>query len=202
MLDLLSWASHVHDSLLPYDHFRSGAVSPDRASCQSKEECAPKRFLNFQTGSHLPVRADRIKWKYPPTFDASPYLEPLLRKAFEEPELLRRPVGDWPKLPPARVHCTKAELLRPAEKCDLLGSVVIRPAHEIAWGEAVGLFCVAKSATHDRFIVNPVVSNSRSFTISRFSKTLAPGSLLTLLSLEPGVGFRFSADDLSDYYYS
>ncbi|CAE7699934.1 unnamed protein product [Symbiodinium sp. CCMP2592] len=52
----------------------------------------------------------------------------------------------------------------------------------VDWSEAVGIFSVAKSATHDR--------------------TLAPGCLLTLLSLEPQTALRFGADDLSDYYYT
>ena len=64
------------------------------------------------------------------------------------------------------------------------------------------LIGVKRSAAHDRLIVNPVVSNSRTRPISHFSRSLAPGSLLTLLSLATGVGFRYSADDLSDYCYS
>ena len=76
-------------------------------------------------------------------------------------------------------------------------SVLITPVADLSWNEAVGLFSVSKLAAHNQLIVNPV-SKSRSFTISRFSKSLAPGSLLTLLHLPPQVGFRFSADDLSD----
>ena len=100
------------------------------------------------------------------------------------------------------MHCDRKELLALANKWDTLGSVSITPASVIDWDEAVGLFCVNKSASHDRLIVNPVVSNSRSHTVSQFAKCLAPGSLLTLLSLDPHEGFRYSADDLSDYYYS
>ena len=186
-------------SVLPSDTDPQHTI--DQASARPRAACAPK-FLNFRAGSHLPVVADRIKWKHGPTFDPSPYLDPLLARAVAEPALLRRPSSEWPALPPARVHCSKQELLKLGEKWDRLGSVVLRSASEVDWDEAVGLFSVAKSAAHDRLIVNPVVSNSRSHTISRFSCSLAPGSLLTLLSLAPGVGFRFSADDLSDYYYS
>ena len=77
---------------------------------------------------------------------------------------------------------------------------MLNAASEVDWDEAVGLFCVSKSATHDRLIVNPTVSNSRCRTISQYSKSLAHGCLLTLLSLDRDFGFRCSTDDLSDYY--
>ena len=43
--------------------------------------------------------------------------------------------------------------------------------------------------------------NSRMFSVSNSTKELAPGSLLSLLHLEPDHMFRFQADDLSDFYY-
>ena len=202
IVDLVDWAAVLHEALLPYQHFKPASEGCSNAPSQHEDVSAPKRFINFQGSSHLAVHADRIKWRYAPSFDPCPYLDPVLRSAYTEPELLRRSPGDWPALPPARVHCSRQELLKLAQKWDDLGSLVITPVSELDWDEAVGLFSVGKSATHDRLIVNPVVSNSRSFTISRFSKSLAPGSLLTLLHLQPDLGFRFCADDLSDYYYS
>ena len=68
--------------------------------------------------------------------------------------------------------------------------------------EAVGLFCVPKDDTHDRLIVNPKTINSRMFSISSATRDLAPGSMLSLLSLEPGFAYRFNADDLTDFYYT
>lgn len=35
-----------------------------------------------------------------------------------------------------------------------------------------------------------------------YAKSLAPGALLTLLTLESHQSFRYRADDLSDYYYT
>ena len=93
---------------------RESARAFDQASVQSVAASAPK-FLNFRSGSRLPVVVDRIKWKHSPTFDASPYLDPLLARAFAEPALLRRPSNEWPSLPPARVRCSKQELLKLGE---------------------------------------------------------------------------------------
>ena len=40
------------------------------------------------------------------------------------------------------------------------------------------------------------------YSISRSTKELAPGCLLGLLHLAPDEVFRFSADDLTDFYYT
>ncbi|CAE7765217.1 unnamed protein product [Symbiodinium sp. CCMP2592] len=172
-LESHSWASQLHASFLPYEQHK--APKPDREFVSSPADgaCAPKQFLNFRAGGPLPVVADRIKWKYGPSFDPTPYLEPVVQRAFADPSLLRRPKHEWPALAPARLHCSKSELLKLAEKWDGFGAVRVMPACEVDWEEAVG-----------------------------YSKSLTPGSLLTLLHLEPGIGFRYCADDLSDYYYS
>ena len=49
----------------------------------------------------------------------------------------------------------------------------------------MGLFSVAKFAAHDRLNVNPVVSNSRTHTSSRLSRSLAPGNLFDASQLGP-----------------
>lgn len=65
-----------------------------------------------------------------------------------------------------------------------------------------GIFAVPKDYDHDRLIINPQNINSRMLSVSDFTKSLAPGSMLSLLSLEGSECFRFSADDLTDFYYT
>ena len=192
-VDLLDWAASLHSSFFPYEHPKASkppaaSAGPDHASCPREAVSAPQqpvRFINFRSGAALPVIASRIKWSSPPSFDPTPYLDPILEHAFANPEFLRKLEGEWPKLAPARIHCSRAELLKLVELWDKMGSVRITPAHRVDWDEAVGIFAVAKSAARDRLIINPCVANSRSHSISRFSKSLAPGCLLTMLSLEP-----------------
>ena len=64
------------------------------------------------------------------------------------------------------------------------------------------MFCVNKDADYDRMIVNPTVVNGRMFGLSDASKGLSPGWLLGSLHLDSGVGLRFHAADLSDFYHS
>ena len=214
MQDLLGWASNLHASLLPYDAPRprpptvaSRGFSPKTYSSdaelanQAEDTQAARQFIDFRTGGPLPMVAERVKWKCAPSFNPKPYLSPFLNLAYEQPDVLRRPSDQWPRMAPAKLHCSREEHLRLGRKLDEFGAVRVFNASLVDWPEAVGLFCVSKSATHDRLIINPTVCNSRSYTVSRYSKTLAPGSLLCLLHLGPTVAFRYSADDLSDYYY-
>ena len=60
----------------------------------------------------MPVKASRIKWKLAPSFDPRPYLtDPIIQQAFEDPEVLRRPKTDWPRVAKAKVHASKSEVL-------------------------------------------------------------------------------------------
>ena len=59
-----------------------------------------------------------------------------------------------------------------------------------------------KDPDFDRLIINPKVINSRMHSISDFTRSLAPGAMLGLLHLNPDDIYRFSADDLTDFYYT
>ena len=201
--DLTELASQLKHDLDPYSsHFKSRPKpvvrpEPSEHAC-SLGPVKPPRGLNSK-----PVQSSQVKWNSPPTFDAAPFLDDLLvRAAFLDPEVLRKSPEHWPAAQPARVHCSKAELLSLATRWDELGACMLLPVAEKDFSEAVGLFCVPKDKDFDRLIVNPVTINSRMHTVARATKELAPGCLLSLLHLEPHSMFGFSADDLSDYYYT
>ena len=121
-----------------------------------------------------------LKWEYPPSFKAEEFLDnELVRAAFLDPEVL--PL--WPKKTPARVQCTREELLALASRWDALGACTLIRASDKNFDEAVGLFGVPKDSKYDRLIVNPTVINSRMFKVSDATKSLAPGAMLGL-SLE------------------
>ena len=150
-----------------------------------------------------PVEAARVKWESTPSFNAVDFLpDPLVKAAFEDPETLRKPREMWPPPMPAKMHISKEEFLVLARKWDDLNACLLLPASDKDLTEAVGIFCVDKDNKHDRLIINPRTINSRMFTISQATKDLAPGCLLGLLSLRHHECFRFSADDLTDYYYT
>ena len=151
-----------------------------------------------------PVVASRVKWSLPPSFDPVPYLtDPLVKASYLDPDVLRAPSHEWPVLPPAHVHATKQQILELATKWDEHHALKIVCCSEVCAEEAVGCFCVPKDSEWDRFILNPVVVNSRTKAFSHYTKFLAPGSLLTLAHLPSDDSvLRMSAEDLSEMYYT
>ena len=151
----------------------------------------------------LPVVGSRIKWKCPPSFDPRPYLtDPLVLAAYEDPGILRKPPEFWSYRRPAVVHCPKDELLVLARRWDSFGALRVFPHNPLDYDEAVGLFSVGKDAHFDRLIINPTVYNHKSYSCNTFTRLLSPGWMLSLLHLAETDAFRFSAEDLTDYYYT
>jgi hypothetical protein len=126
----------------------------------------------------------------------------LVKAAYDNPDLLKKPQCEWVYRRPALVHCPRDELLVLARRWDALGALKVFKHDPDTFDEAVGLFAVSKDSSFDRLIINPTVANHRSYTCNSFTRTLAPGWLLSLLHLEPEDCFRYSAEDLTDFYYT
>ncbi len=171
----------------------------DHAACQHDPS-----YVSVPNVNNKPVIASRIKWKHPPSFDARPFLlDPIVASVYDNPDTLRKPSYQWPNKSKARVHCKRNELLELMKIWDAHGSLALFPCNEIDPQETVGLFAVPKDEDFDRLIINPpTVLNSRMMPYSNFTRKLAPGVLLGLLSLNDHESFRFCADDLSDFYYT
>ena len=211
--DLHSFFSDIHQA---FDAYSRPSHAPDFSPGQDvdleavkqrqsdHQECvrsAPSTRENICPAKE--VVASRIKWKLGPRFDPRPYLsDPVVRAAYDDPDVLRKDPSQWPVLPRAKVHCSKSELLALAAKWDALGACCLIPTHSVPREEAVGLFAVSKDTEFDRLIVNPTVINSRMHGRNAFTKTIAPGHLLSLLRLEQDEVLRVSSDDLSEFYYT
>ena len=98
------------------------SVCPARAAKPSTSDPVGVQ-VSMGTGMAKPVVADRIKWKLGPSFDPVPYLsDRLVKQAFIDPEILRKPSDQWPRRPRAKVHCSVGELWKLAQKWDALGA--------------------------------------------------------------------------------
>ena len=87
------------------------------------EPAPTKTNTNPLGAGSLPVQSDRVKWKHPPSFAAAEFLkDPLLKAAYEDPEVLRKPNSEWPPSRPAKVQCSKQEFLKLARRWDELGA--------------------------------------------------------------------------------
>ena len=202
--DLITIAQSLHHEFDSYGSHFLRRDRPDPPDSAPHSDCAfeTMKVKEKPLGSK-PVVASRVKWEYPPSFHAERFLDdPLCQSAFRDPEVLRKAPEDWSRSVPAKVHCSKSELLELATRWDNLGACDIVSKQDINWDEAVGLFCVPKDAKHDRLIINPTVVNGRMHSLNDATRNLAPGAMLSLLSLKDHEMFRFNADDLSDYYYT
>lgn len=206
--DLTSFLDLIHTSFDSYTRPRKGTPNSkkepkEHGSAQTAQGGTRPQVLSSNACSAMPVEAARIKWKLAPTFDPRPYLsDPIVRQAFDDPEVLRRPSSDWPKVAKAKVHASRAEVLALAEKWDSLGACQLTPCSTVNDIETVGLFAVPKDDAFDRLILNPTVVNSRSFSYSNFTRTLAPGYLMTLIPLAADEHLLISSDDLCEFYYT
>ena len=163
----------------------------------------PRVKVSSSACTAKPVIAERIKWKLAPSFDPRPYLtDEVVLKAFEDPDVLRRPEHTWPKLPRAKVHASRNEVLSLARKWDELGACRLVCCNQVKTIETVGIFAVPKDETYDRLILNPAVVNSRSYPYARFTKTIAPGYLISMIQLADNEHLLCSSDDLCEFYYT
>ena len=203
--------SILHDLHRAFDPYGKPPSKPDPPVPESEiprsqvSGAVPAFKRSFDAQACKPLKADRIKWKYPPSFDASASLvDPVATKAaFHDPDVLRLPPELWPSVAKAQVHASKTELLKLAHVWDRMGALHIFREDEISDPkECVGLFTVPKDESFDRLILNPVVINSRMQTLNTFTSFLSHGSQLCLLHLEPNELARCSADDPCEFYYT
>ena len=206
--DLTSFLESIQHSLNSYS--RRQKADPPEYEPQlgiSRQEQAvavtPETRVVSSSCSAKPVIAERIKWKLAPSFDPSPFLtDPIVRRAFDNPDALRRPKSDWPKLPRAKVHADRQQVFELAQKWDALQACRLVRCREVPAGEAVGIFAVPKDSEFDRLILNPTVVNSRCFPYASYTKTIAPGYLMSLIRVAPDENLLISSDDLCEFYYT
>ena len=187
-----------------------GLTCPAEPEEREQNEASNAHSLRRPATATLPsgigykrVEADRVKWLHPPTFDPNPFLtDPIVKAVFNDPDVLRLPRDQWPRLPPAQVHGTREDILALAEKWDRKQALRLIPVSEIDLSEAVGAFCIPKNTDFDRLILNPTVVNSRCCKYANFTRYLAPGSLACGIHLESGEYLRMCCDDLTDMYYT
>ena len=209
--DVCSFLKTIQTSFDSYCTPKHGTCNTDSYAPASAEDLNPDGAIpvnpeiriQSDTCTAMPVVAERIKWKLEPSFDPTPFLtDPVAQKAFLDPDVLRRPVADWPRLPRAKVHADRQEVFRLAEKWDKLGACQLVLAEKVDPQEAVGIFAVPKDNEFDRLIMNPTVINSRCYPYASFTKTIAPGYLMCLIRIADHENLVVSSDDLCEFYYT
>ena len=130
--DLSKLALQVLSDLDPYNtHFARREEHPKFDDVDLHHHCGAEtgETVKQPLNSSRPVVSERVKWNYGPSFEASEFLSnELIRAAFLDPEVLRKPAQEWGVEAPAKLHCDRTELLKLAQRWDDLGSCCLVPA--------------------------------------------------------------------------
>ena len=122
----------------------------------------------------------------------------MLEAGFRNPRVFQR----WPTPRRARVQGSRDVQRALYKKWDQVHSLHLIPASDSERPFRCGLFSVYKNDRVDRQILNPLPENSRSFTVSDATLSLAHSSLLCQLYIPPGKNFVINSDDLKDFYHA
>ena len=177
---------------------------PASPSCSSTPVQPSRTVSGSQSkgSTAMPVDPDRIQFKHAPTFSPEQFInDPLLKAGFLDPKLIRTPESTWPKVRPARVMCSRDDLLKLFKKRDDVHCFKLLEASQSEYKYRCGLFAVYKSTEKDRQIFNPIPENGRTLSLNSSTITLAHGSLLCNLFLDQHEDLVMGADDLEDFYH-
>ncbi|CAE7454060.1 SUF4 [Symbiodinium sp. CCMP2592] len=174
------------------------------SECQPASSSSPlPRVSGSASTSYKALDPDRLVFEQAPTFEADRFLvDPFLRAGFKDPRFFRRARTEWPPTVRARVQTSRDQQLRLYKRWDDVRSLHLLPASHSEFKYRCGLFSVYKSATVDRQILNPIPENSRTFSVSDATFSLAHASLLTQVFIPQGKNLVISSDDLKDFYHA
>ena len=123
----------------------------------------------------LPITADRVKLPARPEFDPVPYMDRATKEFYLEPlSHARTPELGVDKQPFVKILANpaqKLQLLQALPKSGRLEPLPSVPPERIGWG--AGLFCVAKSETKDRLILDARPANALEDFPGRWVHTLS-----------------------------
>ena len=151
----------------------------------------------------LPITADRVKLPARPEFDPVPYMDRTTKEFYLEPLSHARvpePGVDKPPFVKILADSTeKLQLLRALARSGRLQPLSSVPPERVAWG--AGLFCVAKSETKDRLILDARPANELEDFPGRWVHTLASAACLGGIVLKEGQTLLLAGTDLVDCFY-
>ena len=189
----------LFSDLQPYSKPRRGdAVPAGHLHSEPREDLGRAGPVN----NFKRIDPTRLKFDEPPSFEAKKFLtDPLLRAGLRDPRAFRKAEVDWAKPRVARVQACRNDQFELYRKWDGVDSLYLLPAEQSEYRYRCGLFAVYKGEQLDCQILNPIPENSRSFSISEATLSLAHSSLLCQLYIPENQVLCINSDDLSDFYH-
>ena len=184
---------------------KTGGYHPDpqrgKKVVQQQDTAGP-RLCDDGMSTFKPVQANRLTFVGVPSFDPTPYLDPLSRRIYSDPLGCRVPPSECKVSPPRlKIHCSRGERIKLFELLDSSRRLNIHLPHEVEPRYGSGLFAVVKNLEKDRLILDSRGANLLEAPPRRWIKSLAAAESLTKLVLEDGYNLAASGNDLTDFYY-
>ena len=149
-----------------------------------------------------PVDSSRLAFVGTPSFDPTPYLDPLSQAIFNDPIGMRQnPAHCTVKPPLLRVHCSRNEKIKLFDLLDQSDRLRFHTASEVCPTYGSGLFSVTKNLVKDRLILDSRGANLLEQPPGRWIRSLASAESVTRIMLEPQDNLLASGNDLTDFYY-
>lgn len=157
----------------------------------------------FAATKALPVIADRLSLPAEVCdFNPAPFLSPLFRKIYEDPDAFLKEPQDMPDPVKIKGTATRSELLKVFQRWDHLHRLYVRKSSEVSEEDRCELFAVAKDVDKDRQILHRKRRNLREKHVPGASRDLPHGVLLCQLPLESSHVVACSVDDVKDFYHA
>ena len=147
-----------------------------------------------------PIVADRLVFVGTPQFDPVPYLDAETAYSYEHPLLCARAEPEC-EIPKVSVHASSCERNRLFKKMAEGNRLVPLLSSEVREGLESGLFAVPKDLDRDRLILDARPPNTMERVLNKWTKTMASGTCLCQLEIEPTEVLIMSGRDVRDYFY-
>lgn len=136
----------------------------------------------FTATQALPVIAERLSLPDEVSdFDPRPYLSPVFKEIYEDPDKFLKAPEDMPQNLRAKGTATRSELLKVFGRWDKLDRLFVCNVSDVNLSDRCELFAVAKDAHEDRQILHRRKRNQREVHVQGASQDLPHGVLLTQL---------------------
>ena len=198
--ELQRLSTQLFSQMQPYSKPGRGGTA---AAASEPETAIPANVTKAKLATvSKPIEPSRLTFDDAPSFRAEKFLvDPLSRAGFSDPRIFRRHGDDWPRTKVALVQAPVDKQLQLYKKWDDVENLYLLPASSSEYRYRCGLFSVYKSDTHDRQILNPIPENSRSYSVSEATFSLAHSCLLCGIYIPPNQNLVINSDDLKDFYH-
>lgn len=149
------------------------------------------------------IIASRIKMDGKPHFNPLPFLDDESKELYSSPFSGNiDPLDVDPPPPRVRVHADEDEKISLLHLLESSGRLGFKAPSEVFAGFGNGLFCVPKSTSVDRLILDGRPANTLQNPPMEYIMTMASATTLMGIHLSPQEKLLMTGDDLSNFFYT